>query len=855
MKRTWPWYVGLAIAMAIGSSGCTLRRADYAFQDQSLNRYQNMATEIEYPDVDTPSNPQAAGTMAPFMFPTGPNDPEPVYWDLSLEEAVQSSLQNSQVLRDLGGLVLQSGIGGSQVQVRTIQGPALVETDPRFGVDAALSAFDAQITGSAFFEKNDRALNNQFFGGGTRQLKQDLHSYLFQISKTSAYGTTYTARQTAGYDANNAPGNAFFSSWTTFLEAEARQPLLQGAGAQFNRIAGPGAIPGLYTGVLVARTNTDIALAEFELGVRNMVNDVEIAYWELYYAYRDLDTKIAARDRALNTWRIIKTWFDEDRRGGEQDKEAQAREQYYRLEEEVQNALTGRLEDRIRVTVFRGQGGVQQAERRLRLLMGVPISDGRLIRPDQDPRMAKVIFEWEDILEEGLMRREELRRQKWFVKRRELELLASRNFLYPKLDGIGRYRWRGFGRDLLNSSNGVGGSFDNAWGNLLTGDFQEWQLGVEMSMPVGFRKAHAAVRNAQLMLARERSVLDEQEREVAHDLSNAMAEMTRAYNVAQTNYNRRLAAKQQLEVLESNFQDADGNEIARLLDLLLDAQRRLAESEQKYFRSLVEYELAVKNVHFQKGSLLDYNDIYLTEGMWPNKAYRDGEKRFRSKGQPWDVTNYTLGRRPPVISQGPVGTPVGNAEDFVPEEFQDGQMPQNTLPEARKPERKMNLGSDFTPTRAFDPAPKGGFDHVPPGGIPPAQSLGGLGRAPTVEGDPTPVRLLPDASMDEPSLPVGRAATYNLRDDGEAKLGMPTQVIDDYDIESPNMSSIGDSPRGPVVRLVPSTDFESPASNAPSQAQIDDSPADAQPASYIPPAAASKKKAAKKSPPPGIRKF
>ena len=59
-------------------------------------------------------------------------------------------LANSAVLRDLGGLVLQSPEG-----VLTTYDPMIQETDPRFGVDAALSAFDAAFETRAFFEKND----------------------------------------------------------------------------------------------------------------------------------------------------------------------------------------------------------------------------------------------------------------------------------------------------------------------------------------------------------------------------------------------------------------------------------------------------------------------------------------------------------------------------------------------------------------------------------------------------------------------------------------------------------------------------------------------------------------------------
>ena len=94
---------------------------------------------------------------------------------------------------------------------------------------------------------------------------------------------------------------------------------------EFNRIAGPDAVPGVYTGVLIARINTDIGLNNFEMAVRDLVADIETQYWELYFAYRDLDAKLAARNRALETWRRIRALYETGRLGGEAEKEAQAR--------------------------------------------------------------------------------------------------------------------------------------------------------------------------------------------------------------------------------------------------------------------------------------------------------------------------------------------------------------------------------------------------------------------------------------------------------------------------------------------------------------------------------------------------
>ena len=641
MRASFERLVKLLLACAIATPGCLLRRHQPEFDfDPDVAHYHEHATKIEYPDVDSESSDDVQSTPAPWTINS---TAAPTYWDLTLSEAIQTALHHSEVLRDLGGLVLES-----PANVAAVHDFALASTDPRFGIDAALSEFDASFEASTFFEKNDRALNNVFFGGGTRSLSQDLHRYQLAVNKKSATGADFAMRKIIDYDYNNSPGNDDPNRpWTVQMEAEFRQPLLQGAGVGFNRIAGPNGRPGSLNGVLLARINTDISLADFEMGVRNLVNDVETAYWELYYAYRDLDIKLAGRDRALNTWRKINALQETGRRGGEPEEEAGAREQYFRLEEEVQNALTGHLQDRVRVTTLRGSGGVHVTERRLRLLLGIPVNDGQLIRPADEPPLVRVVFAWDEILVEALCRREEIRRQKWLVKRRELELVASRNFLLPRLDTVGRYRWRGLGHDLIDNDRQPV-RFDNAYQDLTSGDFQEWQMGLELTMPFGGRRGHAAVRNAELQLARERAMLDQTERDIAHDLSAAVAEAERAYAIAQTNYNRRRAAREQLEAFDVRFLRADQREQTQLLDLLLDAQRRFTDAESSYFRSLLEYSLAVKNVHYQKGSLLEFNDIFLAEGPWPGKAYQDAMVRDRTKHPAPPILNYILSSPPPV---------------------------------------------------------------------------------------------------------------------------------------------------------------------------------------------------------------
>jgi hypothetical protein len=84
--------------------------------------------------------------------------------------------------------------------------------------------------------------------------------------------------------------------------------------------------------------------------------------------------------------------------------------------------------------------------------------------------------------------------------------------------------------------------------------------------------------------------------------------------------------------------------------LYLDAQRRVAEAETDYYLNRARYTLASKNVHFVKGTLLDYDGVQLAEGPWPGEAYVDAAKREASRSAPVPL-NYASSRAP-IVSHG-----------------------------------------------------------------------------------------------------------------------------------------------------------------------------------------------------------
>ena len=530
------------------------------------------------------------------------------YMELTLEECVHRALADSKILNKLGGVVVNS-----PGAVSALNDQALVETNPQTSVEAALSAFDAQFTATGNLGHTERTFNNMFFGvfqGNT----SSLGDWNVGISKRTAAGTQLSLRNITTYNRNDSTANTFGSVWDTVNQIDVRQPLLRGAGVQFNRIAGPNATFGNYNGVLIARIRSDISLADFESSVRNLVRDVEQNYWELYFAYRNLDTQLTARDAARKTWQNRQLRLENG--VGRPDEEAQARQQYFQFKANAENALVG---------VGQNQLGVLGAERNLRRLLGMGVGDATVIKPISEPTAAPILFDWQASQAATIHQRPEIRRQKWTIKQRELELVAAKALNRWTLDLVGQYGFRGFGDNLFGSRDRVNGS---AVEDLFSGDLDDWNVGLELNGPIGNRQGHLAVKNAELNLIREKAILKEQQRQLLHDLGAAYTEVDRALTQICTVYNTRLAIQEELEPKQIRVEEGKDQ-----VFFLLDVQQRAAQTESQLLRAIIDYNQALLNYSFTTGSLLSRYNIVLQEDEWTTAAQQnalDKAVRYRS---------------------------------------------------------------------------------------------------------------------------------------------------------------------------------------------------------------------------------
>lgn len=655
---SWRFFV---VGALIAATGCSPTQPFYLHEDGDLSHYIDKATQTELPDSHTVPLADVEHSEKPLTL----SDPDfKEFWELSLEECVAISLCNTKIIRGGTAARLQNGqifagTGEGSLLLNSIgrafastYDPAIVESNPGFsqfnlfgsptaegasvdggvanirqGVEAALSEFDAQVSftgnpSSIIAGSTDRPQNVQpnVFGFPTvTDLRTGAASY--QIAKRSAAGTQFFFRGNTDYDRGNQRGQvqALNSIWTQTLEVEARHPLLRGAGTQINRMP-----------VVIARIGTDIELMSVQAQLQDMLNNVEVRYWDLYLAYRNLETAKVGRDSALVTWRIV---YDKWTAEVEPiQAEAQAREQYFSFRAQVENALRN----------------LYDSENELRLLMGLTATDGRLIRPKDDPTLARVNFEWCDVLAESVARRPELIAKRWEIKTREMELILARNRLLPQLDVGAFYRWLGVGDDLIEADRtGIDfpGEGSTAFEELTDGKYQEWGLLLSYQMPVGFRRELAGVRHAQLRLARDKAVLEDMELDVSHGLARAVRNLDANFQLSQTNANRWAAAQKEVEAMETLY---TYGKVA--LNDVLEAQRRRAIAQGAFWASVAEYNKAIADLHTRKGSIMEFNGIGFEEGPWPQKAYWDAlaQARKRDAGTYIDY-GWT---RPRVISRG-----------------------------------------------------------------------------------------------------------------------------------------------------------------------------------------------------------
>jgi len=622
-------------------------------------------------------------------------------WELTLQDAIQIGLENSEVIRvislgaqgiPIGGFEpspLNTGAGGGAASalgagaLSTVYDPAIQETQ----IAQALSAFDTTFTTSLFWNKSVQPFNNSisagFFSGANKVpiiFNQKQNQFQIGLQKRSATGATMNVAHNINMNFSNSPQNVYPSAYTANTQFRISQPLLGG-----NEQNGPSGLEANRAPIVIARVNADAAVWRFKADIMAMVRSIEQQYWALSQQQVQLWSRETAIGLGEQIVRREQSKFEVGRGSPSDVAEAEQQLEGFRLQ------------------LISATSDVITTERQLRNILGLPPTDNRRIVPVTAPTEARLEPDWELSLAQMLAFQPDIVTQQLQVRLAELQLLVARNRLLPSLNLDALYQLNGYGNNIdtaesimtgqtlraidpLNAALQQQAGLQAQPGNF--SNFQTWQLGLTFTAPLGFRGPMANVRSSQYILLRQRAFLQQIVHQQTHSLSRFFLEVDANYKLFKTAGRNRMAASQRLEAQRAEY------EVGRVpIDRYLQAVAEWANAVAQEAQYKTSYNTSIAALEEAKGTLLAYNNIAVEEGPYPAKAYLQARDLMNSHGR---ISTGGSGPANPTMN---VGNPMPDALDAVPI---PGMNPKRNLPEMPSP--AGTLGDPPTPIPPAVPA-------------------------------------------------------------------------------------------------------------------------------------------------------
>lgn len=184
--------------------GCQHRAKQVVDFSGDCGPCQSLLQQIEYPELENPEGTDGLEFLsAPPVTISNFQDLKPL--EMTVEQCVEMALANSKVMQKLGGVVVNSPQAAT-----TLYDQAINETGLG-SVEAALSAFDAQVNSSLLYSRRERFVNQAFLGGAVTNAS----NFNFGIGKQTASGASFAIRNLTDYNRNANPFS-FLTAVTTW---------------------------------------------------------------------------------------------------------------------------------------------------------------------------------------------------------------------------------------------------------------------------------------------------------------------------------------------------------------------------------------------------------------------------------------------------------------------------------------------------------------------------------------------------------------------------------------------------------------------------------------------------------------
>ncbi len=444
-------------------------------------------------------------------------------------------------------------------------GPAISATD----ILQAESVFDAVYFLDTSYQKTDQppiTRNSKLISynpgeSDSRVLRSGLRKALPTGATLSG---TYNLNRTDNSSLQLAKLDPIFNS--DFL-VELRQPILKGFGIDYNR-----------SQIESAKNNQKIAKYKYRRNVRDVLADVEKAYWQLVQARRDVVIQQTLVKQTEETNDLIIRRKDYD---------------VYSVQVTRVSALLGTR----RAQYIQIKNQVKDAEDQLKALMNDPelnLGEDIEIIPTDFPTLGPLVVDRIVEVQAALECRSEIQEAKLQIENERINVAVAKNQALPRFDMVFQYTIHG-------TSDNPGNSFDQ----MTTSNYQDYAVGLSFEYPIGNRGPRSALKKA--ILQRDQVIAA-----LKQVIENVILEVDVAVRNLQTAYYQVPPSREAVQAAEENVQAV----IARMtrlspeyLDVQLSAQETTANARRSLLTALVNYNIAMVQLERAKDTLFRYNNV------------------------------------------------------------------------------------------------------------------------------------------------------------------------------------------------------------------------------------------------------
>jgi outer membrane protein TolC len=474
---------------------------------------------------------------------------------MTLDEAIRLTLQHSEAIRVLAGV---SAVSTGQ----TIYDTAIAVTP----IDQAKAVFDPVFSANSSFRHTEfpglnalgsSIIRSQTAGNDSGVSLRDLNT----LGGTAdlSFSNSLDDPAVAGFLNRNLPSASL--SYT--------QPLLAGLGRDANTAP-----------IVIARLQQEISYFQFKDSMQELVRGTIAAYWSLVQAR----TQLWAREKQIDQFRNVYLQAEAKFRIGSADQSNVAQRKLAYANSQA-NLVTARA-------------NVLQREAALRNMVGLPPEDGTRLVPSTPPTRDQVQFRWDEINETAQSLRPDLIELNLILLADRKRLVQSRNLAQPQLDAVALQRWDGLSGQVINGNQLSSGLGDNS----------SWTMGVNFSVPLSLRKSRAQVRNHELLIMKDRALIQQNLHQIEHLLATSLRTIDQSFLQYEAFRDARQAAKEYLDVREANI-GANKEDFLNFLQGLSDWGNAVAAEAE----ALTSYNTGLADLERQTGTILETHGIRFLE--------------------------------------------------------------------------------------------------------------------------------------------------------------------------------------------------------------------------------------------------